>query len=76
MALVFSTDVDECKERQQPCMDHSTCYNWEGGYTCACHLGYDLDEMTGQCVGVYSQRCTVNQKPQLYLRRGYVRDIL
>ena len=34
------------------CMEHGTCVNTPGGYTCACAAGYRLDSTNTTCLPV------------------------
>ena len=35
-----ASDIDECSEDRDDCHDNATCTNTNGGYNCACFVGY------------------------------------
>ncbi|XP_039456366.1 protein HEG isoform X1 [Oreochromis aureus] len=37
-------DIDECKQKQEPCPKGSTCVNTNGSFSCECLLGFDLED--------------------------------
>jgi len=46
--LIFTSDVDECSEIDDPCSVGETCMNIQGGYSCECKQGYFKKD--GACV--------------------------
>ena len=50
-------DVDECEvvggpEGHHCSLEHGLCVNLEGGYTCGCSAGYQLDSTNTTCLPV------------------------
>ena len=42
LSLIFCTDVNECAENQDDCVNGAICVNTVGNYTCNCqgeHIG-------------------------------------
>ena len=57
-------DVDECATiggslGHHCTLEHGTCINLPGGYTCACETGYRMDSTNTTCLPV--DKCLTNQ---------------
>ncbi|CAL4956681.1 unnamed protein product [Urochloa decumbens] len=42
-------DVDECKQKPNPCPKRAVCHNTVGGHRCSCRPGRKLNEETNSC---------------------------
>ena len=42
----FFKDIDECSEGVHICNSNAICNNTNGGFVCACLLGYEGDGLT------------------------------
>ena len=51
-------DVDECSEGVHTCDSNAVCNNTNGGFECACLLGYEGDGLT--CESKYTKINTVD----------------
>lgn len=47
----LTTDVDECARRLDSCDPTSRCWNFVGGYTCLCNIGY-RKLSNGKCIDI------------------------
>lgn len=80
IALLFSSDIDECADGFVECDSKSTCVNLPGWYHCECRDGYHdngLFSANGEsCIGEWSNlrflytniKCIVKKKKHLILR--------
>ena len=41
--LIFILDIDECDRVEHICVEHATCINNDGSYTCDCLEGFTGD---------------------------------
>ena len=47
-------DINECQADPALCGHHGDCVNYEGGFTCSCHSGFQLsnDVNVHQCIDI------------------------
>lgn len=50
---MFLLDINECVVDEFICDSNQECKNTIGGYKCSCKIGYQLDPVTGACIGKY-----------------------
>lgn len=50
-SIQMCEDIDECLE-SNPCDDHATCQNSQGGYACACLSGFDKVGNSTDCTDI------------------------
>ena len=52
-------DVDECSEGVHTCDSNAVCSNTNGGFECACLLGYEGDGLTceSKCTKINTVDC-------------------
>ena len=53
-------DITECKDGLHNCTQR--CIELEGGYTCACNEGYELEDDRTSCIGLL-HACILVQQP-------------
>ena len=64
--MIYCTfsDVDECRNNENDCVEHASCYNDMGGWHCECNAGYS---------GIGNVMCTLLEKTtQRKLQAYYV----
>nr|XP_024661135.1 protein HEG homolog 1 [Maylandia zebra] len=58
-------DIDECKQKQEPCPKGSTCVNTNGSFSCECPLGFDLEDGR-TCSRAKTFLCTISANGSLH----------
>ena len=56
MLYSIVSDIDECAEGTDDCVDDADCMNTDGSFTCTCQPGFTGDgrESGTGCQGIYS----------------------